>query len=40
MRSFAFFNILQANRNATLSQDRDRADLGELTNLPKMIAIS
>jgi hypothetical protein len=37
LRSFAF-NILKANRNATLSQDRYRAALGGLENLFALLA--
>jgi len=39
LRSFAF-NILKANRNDTLSQDRYRAALAGIENLAKLVAIS
>jgi hypothetical protein len=39
LRSFGF-NILQANRTDTLSQDRYRAALGGIKNLAKLVAIS
>jgi predicted transposase YbfD/YdcC len=38
LRSFAF-NILKANKTSTISQDRYRAALTGINNLPKLIAI-
>jgi predicted transposase YbfD/YdcC len=39
LRSFAF-NVLKANRNDTLSQDRYRAALAGIENLSNLVAIS